>query len=701
MTLASNHAPSTPAARPKKRLFYLDFIRALSVLIIILTHFNNPYLANNGYLITNLPFGIYVGGLGVSVFLIISSAGLTISYKRPINLKRYFKKRFLNIYPMFWIAWIVAFVFLRFIYGTQSFGSGPIESFPLTILGFDGLAALFGMRTMFIVGEWFLGFIIVYYLIFPLLLWAIDRRPVISAFVIVAINLGSLYVLTRYQHTYEPSAMIPVRLIELAFGIYFVKYIKRVAWYWAIPAVFVLLVGAAFPDLQENLTTAVVGPAFFVLLAIIGQKLDTKLVRIPVSLISKYSYAVFLTHHIIILCAFMTVNIPALSQQNRWILFLGLNVVIFVTSVVLYHVNDYVIKGFSAIFRKMTPRSRVASGDGLQATASNNEVRSETVMSSSVEKTFADEGSVTQSELRPDFADAEQRFLWLDQQSLKPVVPKSGFFSGILASYRELWNHRGLLSLFAKRELKSRYKDSTLGYLWTLVRPLINLLIYYFAIGKVLGAQRAIPDFAIYVFAGLTAWGLFAAIVSGSTSSILANAGIVKKVFLPRELFPLTSTASALVDFVSQMAILLLATSMIRGINLRNFVIYVPISMLVVVVWALAFGLILAALNVYMRDIQYLVEVAIMIGFWLTPSVYSFAMILDWASPIITKLYLLNPPALAVMGFQKGTWAAGEVAIWPTELFDRLAIMLIVGVVVLFVAQRIFAVLQRNFAQEM
>ncbi|MBM7824875.1 ABC-type polysaccharide/polyol phosphate export permease [Arcanobacterium pluranimalium] len=696
MTLTSNHATGMPAARPKKRIFYLDFIRALSVLIIVLTHFNNPFLANNGYLLTNTPFGIYVGGLGVSVFLIISSAGLTISYKRPINLKRYFKKRFLNIYPMFWIAWIVAFVFFRFIYGTQSIGHGPIETLPLTILGFDGLAALFGMRTMFIVGEWFLGFIIIYYLIFPLLLWAIDRRPAISALAIIAINVGSLYALTHYQHTFEPSAMIPVRLIELAFGIYFAKYVKHVAWYWSIPTVFILLVGAAFPDLQENLTTAIVGPAFFVLLAIIGQQLDNRFVRLPVSLISKYSYAVFLTHHVIILCAFMTVNVPALSQLYKWVLFIGLNLVIFVVSVVLFHVNDYVVKGFSAVFKKLKP-SRDAAVPARETVASDD-VRSgaNAAPASSVANSEGNE-----ADMRPDFANAQERFEWLDQQNLKPVVPKAGFFTGTIASYREIWNHRGLLSLFAKRELKSRYKDSTLGYLWTLVRPLINLLIYYFAIGKVLGAQRAIPDFAIYVFAGLTAWGLFAAIVSGSTSSILANAGIVKKVFLPRELFPLTSTASALVDFVSQMAILLLAATIIRDINLRNFVIYVPISLLVVVVWALAFGLILAALNVYMRDIQYLVEVAIMIGFWLTPSVYSFAMIADWASPIITKLYLLNPATIAVMGFQKGTWAAGEAAIWPSELFDRLAIMLIVGIVVLFIAQRIFAVLQRNFAQEM
>ena len=79
--LAPVETTQTPA-KPRKRLFYLDFIRAFSVLVIVLTHFNNPYLDKGGYLLTNTPFNIYVGALGVSQFLIISAAALTITYQR-------------------------------------------------------------------------------------------------------------------------------------------------------------------------------------------------------------------------------------------------------------------------------------------------------------------------------------------------------------------------------------------------------------------------------------------------------------------------------------------------------------------------------------------------------------------------------------------------------------------------------------------
>lgn len=298
-------------------------------------------------------------------------------------------------------------------------------------------------------------------------------------------------------------------------------------------------------------------------------------------------------------------------------------------------------------------------------------------------------------------SEADNRYKRLSSEPFAEVTPQVRFFKGIKDSYQAIWNRRSLFKLLTKRELKARYKDSFLGYIWTLVRPLVNLLIYYLVIGKVLGAQRAIPDFAIYVFAGLTIWGLFATIVSGSTNSILANSGIVKKVALPRELFPLTSLSSALVDFCSQFLILIVATLCISKIHLLQAIIYVPISLLVVLVWALALGLVLGALNVYLRDIQYLVEVVLMIGFWCTPTVYSFYMVQQLAGPVLTELYLLNPITLAVMGVQRGLWGPADMAVWPVNMFDRLFIMLLVGVVVLFVAHRIFSLLQRNFAQEM
>lgn len=298
---------------------------------------------------------------------------------------------------------------------------------------------------------------------------------------------------------------------------------------------------------------------------------------------------------------------------------------------------------------------------------------------------------------------AEQRYAALANEQLRVVSPSLGFISGAKTSIIDIWDHRELWWLLTKREVKARYKDSVLGFVWTLIRPLINLLIYFFAIGKILGAARAIDNFAVYVFAGLTAWTLFSQIVASATGSVVGNSGIVKKVYLPREIFPLSAAGAACVDFLAQMAILIIGTILIvRDFDPVGLLVYWPISVLVLLTWGIALGLFLSAANVYLRDIQYLTEVVLMVGFWLTPSVYSFEMIVVNAPTWIADIYLLNPTALAVIGFQKGFWAAGSAdVVWPSHLFTRLAIMLVIGIVLMFFAQRYFARMQRNFAQEL
>lgn len=279
-----------------------------------------------------------------------------------------------------------------------------------------------------------------------------------------------------------------------------------------------------------------------------------------------------------------------------------------------------------------------------------------------------------------------------------------GFFSAV----KEAWQHRQLLDLLIRRELKARYKDSTLGFAWSLVRPIVMLLIYYFAIGKVLQAERQIPEYAVFVFSGLTIWGLFNEIVSSGTSAIISNAGLIKKVYLPREIFPLAATGSALFNFVMQLIVLTAATILLGQFPWHAELLYAPLAVLVVVTFGTALGILLSALNVYLRDIQYLVEVAMLILFWVSPIVYSYRFVADavaraglgaWA----TEVYLANPVTIAVLAFQKAFWIAGDdpgVAVYPDNLLVRLVVMIGIGIVLMIGAQRIFTRLQGNFAQE-
>ncbi|MEY9951173.1 ABC transporter permease [Leifsonia sp. EB34] len=306
--------------------------------------------------------------------------------------------------------------------------------------------------------------------------------------------------------------------------------------------------------------------------------------------------------------------------------------------------------------------------------------------------------------------DADARAAVIESLPMEHVGQRSGFVRGTGRSLSDVWAHRELLGLLVRRELKARYKDSSLGIVWSLFRPLAQLLIYYFAIGQVLGAARGTPDFAIFVFIGLTMWGLFAEIVTGSTTAILANSGLVKKVYLPREIFPLSAIGGALFNFLVQLVVLTIAIVLLATVpfawNLNVFL--APLAVVTLVVFATAIGLFLSAVNVYLRDTQHLVEIAIVILFWASPIVYSFTYVHkllhgNW----IEQLYLANPVTLAVIGMQKALWAAGSASegpltqTWPDHLFIRLLITLLISVVLLWLSQRIFSRLQGNFAQEL
>lgn len=307
---------------------------------------------------------------------------------------------------------------------------------------------------------------------------------------------------------------------------------------------------------------------------------------------------------------------------------------------------------------------------------------------------------------------AEERAARLAELPFETIGSSGGHVAGFFHSVGELWGQRELMNLLVRRELKAKYKDSVLGFFWTLARPIIMLLIYYFAVGQVLQAQRSIPEYAIYVFSGLTIWGFFNEIVSTGTMSILSNAGLIKKVYLPREIFPLAATGSALVNFAAQFGVLLIATVILWQFPLQWAFFYVIPATAIIVIWSTGVSILLSALNVYMRDIQYLVEVALLVLFWVSPIVYSYGQVhsalfshfSNSSASLIDGVYLSNPVTLAVLAFQKALWIAGpsaaHPALYPAGLNLDLLYSGLAGLLFFWIAQRVFSRLQGNFAQE-
>jgi ABC-2 type transport system permease protein len=273
-------------------------------------------------------------------------------------------------------------------------------------------------------------------------------------------------------------------------------------------------------------------------------------------------------------------------------------------------------------------------------------------------------------------------------------------------SLADIYAYRELLGNLVRKELKIKYKDSVLGFLWTLVRPLLQLLVYSVAIGYFLGSSRTIPQFGVYLFSGLLAWSLFTDIIGGCTGTMVSNAGLIKKVYFPRELFPLSVVGAAFINFLLQLIVLLGAYAVTMRFPHPGQLYLVPLALVVLLLFATALGLVLSAANVYLRDVQYLVEVGLLLWFWMTPIVYDWTKVksnLATQHPLLYDAYLANPMANVVLAFQRALWpqGLGTPFYYGGNLAGRLGILIVVSAAMVWIAQRIFARAQGNFAQEL
>ncbi len=312
---------TTTAVQKKNRIFYLDFVRAIATVAIILTHFNALYVYNvttpapQKAVITLNVANIYIGAFGVSLFFIISGAALMYVYDNKIEIPKFYKKRLMGIYPMFWMAFVFAAIYRYHLQGTLGSGA-PIKNFIYTVLGIDMYVANFGIVTFAQVGEWFIAVIIMMYLLFPLLRWAVKKNPIIAFCVAVIVAIISTVL-------WDKSIEVFARVPEFMFGMIFVKYIKKVNWKMVIPAVVIIALNTVFkPTWYNNFQTFYIGVSSFIILVFIAQFIKVRWIQNICSVISKYSYACFLVHHFIIYRVAEKVDLNTISRRGSYMLFL-------------------------------------------------------------------------------------------------------------------------------------------------------------------------------------------------------------------------------------------------------------------------------------------------------------------------------------------------------------------------------------------
>ena len=271
---------------------------------------------------------------------------------------------------------------------------------------------------------------------------------------------------------------------------------------------------------------------------------------------------------------------------------------------------------------------------------------------------------------------------------------------------------RELLVGMVRNELKIKYKNSVLGFAWSLLNPLLYLVVFYVAFTIILGS--GIPSFPIWLLSGLLVWNLFSTGLGAATGSVVANSGLVKKVSFPREILPLASVGSMLVHFFLQSIVLFVVLAIVRWHVAWAYIPLIPLALIALLLVTSALGILLSAINVYLRDTSHFLELALLAWFWVTPVVYQFQLVglrHGWSR----WPWFANPVTPIVIVFQRAIYArlvnphpkGGGPAVqllphWPYwGYLAYLGYSFAFGLITLALAVRVFGRSEANFAEEL
>jgi ABC-2 type transport system permease protein len=276
----------------------------------------------------------------------------------------------------------------------------------------------------------------------------------------------------------------------------------------------------------------------------------------------------------------------------------------------------------------------------------------------------------------------------------------AGAGSGLVDVYRR----RYLLRLLVAKELTVRYRGSILGILWSYVKPGIQFGVFYFALGIFLGQSKGTENYAVYLFSGIILINFFSEALSNASRSMVANGGLIKKIYLPRELFPVASVWVAAVHFFPQLAVLLIAC-FFTGWQPSLLQLFVAVlAFLLVALLAVGLGLLFGAANVYFRDAENLVDLLLMVATWASPVLYVWTQVRAALGPTFAFVYQMNPLTIAVEVFHFAFWfptTKGTAELPPNLLTIWLPAGLLVAVLVVMAGQLTFRRLEGRFAQEL
>ena len=256
--------------------------------------------------------------------------------------------------------------------------------------------------------------------------------------------------------------------------------------------------------------------------------------------------------------------------------------------------------------------------------------------------------------------------------------------------FKNIYQYRELLKTNVKKDIRGKYKASVLGVLWSFINPLLQVAVYAIVFPYILGGAQ--QNYIVYLVTGIIPWTFFQMAVIQGTTTIKGNAGIIKKVYFPREILPLSVVISGLINFFIS-CIIILGFCVFFGVGISWHIVFVPFIALIEAILALGLGLALGAINAYVQDTEYIVNFLLTMAFYGSPIVYQIAQFSN--AGMLAKIINLNPMTKIINAYR-------EVFLYhhvPGLL--GLFIVLIIALVVLVIGYAIFKKLEKGFAEEL
>jgi lipopolysaccharide transport system permease protein len=256
--------------------------------------------------------------------------------------------------------------------------------------------------------------------------------------------------------------------------------------------------------------------------------------------------------------------------------------------------------------------------------------------------------------------------------------------------WKDLWRYRELFYILSWRDIKVRYKQTTLGVLWAIIRPLLTMIVFTFVFGKIAKMENSsVVPYALIVFAGLLPWQFFSNSLTESSNSLVGNTNLITKVYFPRLIIPASSVITSFIDFLISFAILLVLFIVYQYMP-PGRIFFMPVFWIMAFLASFGPGLYLTAMNVKYRDFRYIIPFIVQFGLFISPVGYTSEQIpehLQW-------VYALNPMTGVIDGFR---WCIVKDAPNPM-LHYPFYISLAVIFFFLFLSIYQFRKMEKNFA---